>query len=134
MSEIAEGSTVQWHDENVAIENCPFAMRLEYGLRQLGAVVVLLEESLRPGERITAGGFTQLVCKKPVPEVLAEEIVGRFGKALVFGTLAVPARGIQCVTVSKSGNVWVRHIVDYQIMDDSRIQRWDVLVRAGQLV
>lgn len=131
---VTEGSVVQWHDENVEIKDCPFAMRLEAELRALGATPVLLEATIRPGERIMADGFTQLVCKKPEPEALAEEIVRRFGKALVFGTLAIPARGLQCITVSRAGNVWVRHLVDYQIMDDTRIQRWDVLVKAGQLI
>lgn len=130
MTDIAEGPAVSWRDDDeVTLDQCPFAYRLQRALSKLGVAV----QSYRPmkvGEPIRADGYTQLHLKKDNPEGLAEEIKGRFGINVQFAELAIPPNGVQCVTWQKAGEVWVRHIVAYLPQDDSTRQRWDVLVKA----
>lgn len=129
MSSVIEGPTINFDDQDeVTLAQCPFAYRLDRSLRELGVSVQPFAPML-PGAPIRPDGFTQLHMKQDKPEALAGEIRRRFGIGVQFAELAIPARGVQCVTWQKAGNVWIRHIVDYMVMDDSLRQRWDVLVK-----
>jgi|HubBroStandDraft_3_1064219.scaffolds.fasta_scaffold00924_3 hypothetical protein len=116
----------------------PMAFQLDEWFRRHGVVVAPLEELdnkhgqcgvSEPGRLVYP--WTQLNVNKPSGgEVLAKTIVNRFGAEIAFSQIVIPRSGIECAGYSRSGNVWVRRVVCYQIASDELVQRWDVLVRA----
>jgi hypothetical protein len=120
------------------LQTMPMAFQLDEWFRRHGVIVAPLEELdnkhgqggvSEPGRLVHL--WTQLnVDKSAGGEVLAETIVKRFGAEIAFSQLVIPRSSVECAGYSRSGNVWVRHVVCYQIASDEFAQRWDVLVKA----
>jgi len=132
-SSVGEGPAIDFTRRDIPFAELPFAYRLMRFLDDNGAVVGCSEGPFRAGacdvdESRTVQMWTQLHVDTDTPEALGTVIIGRFGRHVTFGGMAVP-HGLSCVTVSRARGVWVRHIVDYLVQTDELVQRWDVIVR-----
>lgn len=130
MNDVTEGPAMNEfrREDEVTPEQAPFAYKLARALGELG-VAVQAHEPLVMGAKINSNGFVQLHVSRDRPDALAQEIERRFGRSVQFGELAIPRNGVVYVAWSRSNEVWVRHVVAYQVQTDSLMQRWDVLVR-----
>jgi len=120
---------------DLVLQAMPMAYQLDQWFRLHLVVVNPLEElENRHGSCGVAGTvhlWTQLnIDRQAAGETLAKTIAERFGSRVAFSQLLIPRTGVECTGHSKSGNVWVRHVVCYDIGTDELMQRWDVLVRA----
>lgn len=114
--------------EEFSSKDAPFAWRLSLALSKLGVAIA----AFKPAEmrtRITTDGFIQLVAMTDSPEEMALLIKEKCGEHVQFGELQLPI-GLSCIGFEKAQNVWARRLIDYNVGNDSFIQRWDVLVRA----
>lgn len=114
-------------DAALLLKDAPYAMRLASWLHSHDVEV---EFEAGP-QTLSSGPFNQLDTRRDIPEKMGEAIVCRFGRKVTFGELSLnPRHTMEFVGFQRSGNVWVRQLIFYEIRSDDFRQRWDVLVRS----